>query len=388
MTLRLLHVVESFDAQATEEWLRRVAGTSERWGKRYEWTFFCVLPGEGRGDEEVRRSGAKVLHAPVHLSHTARFAISLRQALKENGCDVLHCHHDVLSGLYLLASTGLRIRKRIVQVHNTALGLPTKNRFKGMVGDVVLRSACLHLADHVVGVSRASLEAFTRGKSFRFGRDKVIPPGVDVRPFECISSAHRKALRVRMGLDPSTLGLLFAGRLVEEKNPFFCLSILGELARQGVDAILFYAGTGSLSDSLGREANALGLDRRVRFLGWQENIAEAMSMADVLLWPSDESRMEGLGLVAVEAQAAGLPLLASKSLPSEAVVVPQLVHSIGLGEGAARWAVEVLRAVREVRPSKEESLSRVKASALSLEASATALFQLYDEACLGREGQM
>ena len=387
MSLKLFHVIESFDGQATEGWLRSLVEVSIRDGKDYKWTFFCTSCGEGRGDEEAHRVGARVLHAPVPLSSTTLFARSLRRALKHSGCEVLHCHHDVLSGLYLLASVGLPIRKRIVHVHNTSLTLPTSSRAKERVARPILRNLCLRMADNVAGVSKDALRALTRGDASRKRRDLVIPGGVDMRPFRGRAMGQRLATRRSLGVADGELALLFAGRLVKEKNPAFCLKVLQSVKQSGAGASLLFAGEGALREVLADEARHLGLAGSVKLLGFREDLADLMLASDMLLWTAQESPKEGLGLVVVEAQAAGLGVLASRSIPNEAVVVPEIVHFIGLGEGPSRWAGEVMRIANEPRPSRKECLARVEGSPISLEASAKALFQLYDEAYIGGEGR-
>jgi glycosyltransferase involved in cell wall biosynthesis len=83
-------------------------------------------------------------------------------------------------------------------------------------------------------------------------------------------------------------------------------------------------------------------------------------------------------MVAVEAQAAGLPVLASTNVPVECVVVPELVRFKEVEEGEAAWADELL----ELAAQPREILSanqRVAASAFAIENSSSALMRLYDE---------
>jgi glycosyltransferase involved in cell wall biosynthesis len=303
---------------------------------------------------------------------------ALRQTLRENACDILHCHHDIMSGAYLMASAGLPIRKRIVHVHNTTLALPTAGRTKTIVASALLRQLSLRLADHIVGVSRDALEAVTQGYSSTGRRDLVIPGGVDSRLFRDRGDESRFELRRGLGLGPDEIVLLSVGRLVQSKNPGFCLQVLRHLAIQGASATLLVVGSGPLERSLAEEAQRLGLTERVHLLGWQDDVAALMFAADVLLWTALESEKEGLGLVVIEAQAAGLPVVASRSIPEEAVLIPEAVQFRGLCEGPEEWADAVRQAIESPRPTREDCLARLEASPCSLEASATALFDLYD----------
>jgi glycosyltransferase involved in cell wall biosynthesis len=360
--------------------LRRIVNTANDRDKNYQWTFFCILPREGRDDSSVRHLGAVVLHTPYVLAKTTRFLTSLRRTMRAGHFDVLHCQHDLLSGLYLIAAVGIPFRKRIVHVHNTSLALPTQSRLRAQVGAPLLRAACLGFADNIVGVSGAALHAFLRGRRIRDGRDLIIPYGVDTTPLIRQGEAERAALRRRMGLGPSSIALLFVGRLVDSKNPAFCLRILRELTTRGVDAVLLYAGTGPARATLLQEADALGVADHVMLVGWRDDVMAIMRAADVLLWTTLESQMEGLGLVPLEAQAAGLPILATRSLPEEAVVVPELLWWLSISDGPGRWADAAEGIRRSPRPTRRECLARVEASPMALSAAATALFELYDQA--------
>ena len=376
--MKICCVVEGFDGQATERCLGRLVAISRARRSAHEWTFICTMPKEGRDEAGIRALGCRVERAPIALSDTLRFLVWLRRIFRDGQFDVLHFHHDLLSGLYLLAAMGIRLQKRIVHVHNTSLALPTPNHVKAKVGAAFLRSVCLGLADNVVGVSGAALGSILRGRQVRTGRDLTIPFGADTSAIATLSRGDRELLRKGLGIAPSTLTLLFAGRLVDSKNPAFCLKILEELVHRGMDVALVFAGTGPGLAALAREAESRDLLSHVKFLGWREDLVAVMNAADVLLWTAVESIVEGLGLVVVEAQACGLPIVASRSLPEEAIVVPERVQWCGLTEGSGNWADAVARASSARRPSIQESVAVVDASGLSMEACASALFRLYD----------
>src|SRR5438034_10613038 len=116
--MKILHIVENLHRGAVETWLVRMLEECRNLRPDDEWTFYCALGQPGRHDKQVRALGGRIIYSPVPFGKTFSFLRALRQTLKTERFDVMHCHHDLLSGFYLLAATGLPM-KRIVHVHNT-----------------------------------------------------------------------------------------------------------------------------------------------------------------------------------------------------------------------------------------------------------------------------
>jgi glycosyltransferase involved in cell wall biosynthesis len=121
-----------------------------------------------------------------------------------------------------------------------------------------------------------------------------------------------------------------------------------------------------------------GLQDKLRLIGIRKDIPRLMRAADMLFFPS---RQEGLGMVAVEAQAAGLPVLLSDAVPREAVVVPELVTSLRLSESIGRWADVLLEILSAPRKPAEEYRRVMEASDFSIDNSVRNLLRLYTETC-------
>jgi glycosyltransferase involved in cell wall biosynthesis len=119
------------------------------------------------------------------------------------------------------------------------------------------------------------------------------------------TAAARGSARAALGLSPGITVVAFVGRLSPEKAPEVLLR-----AVRGTGLTLLVAGEGPLRDVLEAEADA----GQVRFLGFLPDVASVLAAADVLALPS---RTEGLPMAALEAMAAGLPVVASAvgSLP-------------------------------------------------------------------------
>jgi glycosyltransferase involved in cell wall biosynthesis len=100
--------------------------------------------------------------------------------------------------------------------------------------------------------------------------------------------------------------VLALGRLHRNKGFDTLLTALVDVP----GAYLWLAGEGELRDTLARQARLLGLESRLRFLGWSDDTAALLAAADLLVCPS---RREPLGNVVIEAWAAGVPVVATAS---------------------------------------------------------------------------
>jgi len=375
--IRVLHIVENLNNQAVESWLLRVLRASREDHPQLDWTFFCVLGREGRLDDLARSLGAEVIYSQHEIGDKVRFIRSLRDVMKRGRYDILHCHHDVMSAAYLLASQGLPFQKRIVHVHNTSLSLPTPNRLKANLAREPMRQMCLRMADQIVGISKEALQSMLGSGVADPGRHRVIHYAVDTDRFLPVR-IDREGFRRDLGFDPGRKVLLFVGRVVSYKNPSFVVDILKHLVKIRPDVVAVFAGAGNQEEEILAMARRKTLASRVRLLGFRDDVPELMVNSDVLIWPSLEEPKEGLGLGIVEAQAAGLRILMSRSAPEEAIVVPELVDVLPLTAGADAWAERVSQILDRPRPSREESRAKVESSSFSMAEGVRSIISLYD----------
>ncbi len=120
-------------------------------------------------------------------------------------------------------------------------------------------------------------------------------------------SRSRDALRGEWGVGEAPV-LLMVGRFAEQKGHALLLDALPAVRAAYPDVIVLLAGDGPLLIPTARAVSAKGLAGSVRMLGTRSDIADLMTLADLLVLPS---AFEGLPLVALEAMAAGLPVVAT-----------------------------------------------------------------------------
>lgn len=334
---RVLHIVENLHHGAVENWLARMYRHGQQQGHALDWTFYCVLGDVGSLDEEMRDLGAKIVHSPRPIGEKINFVQALRAELRRGAYDVLHCHHDLISAIYLMASWDIPIRRRIVHVHNVDESVLTPNRWKQWLLREPMRRVCLEMADRIVGISQHTLDTFLHGRKRHPSRDRVHYYGVDATPFASLR-ADKDNFRRELNLPEDTLILLFAGRMVPEKNPLFTLDVLEALRRRDRRAVGVFAGAGPVEEELNEKARQKGLTDAIRLLGWRDDVARIMMCSDWFILPRPEQPKEGFGLAVVEAQLAGLRLLLSLGIADDPLLSGACVARLPLADGADRWA--------------------------------------------------
>jgi glycosyltransferase involved in cell wall biosynthesis len=138
-------------------------------------------------------------------------------------------------------------------------------------------------------------------------RIRVIAAGIDTRRFEGLPSGAEA--RRRLGV-PEAYTIVTVRRLVPRMGIDLAIDALARLAPR-LDGVLVIAGAGPERNGLEALARSLGIERRVRFLGQvpDEQLPLVYAAADVCVVPSRE--LEGFGYVALEALAAGRPVIAA-----------------------------------------------------------------------------
>lgn len=260
---------------------------------------------------------------------------AFRRLQREKGYDVIHLNiYHAVSLHYCRLSQKCGIKKRIVHSHNTGLR-PGLTRWAKMG---------LHrLASQIWGRSATDWWTCSRmAAKFMYPaatavRAKMVANGIPAGIYaydEQVRNEMRGQLQMK---DSFVIGQV--GRLCAQKNQLFMLNAFAEVFHRCPNAKLLLAGVGEDQKMLERKAKELGILDSVMFYGFTKSIHKLMQAMDVLVLPS---LFEGLGIVAIEAQAAGLPVICSSNIPQEADVTGSLEY-LSLTSGEAIWAERILK---------------------------------------------
>ncbi len=174
-------------------------------------------------------------------------------------------------------------------------------------------------------------------------RVEVITNGVELDRFRFDPEARARTRRELDCEDALLVG--HVGRFSEQKNHKKLIEIFAELHAIEPKARLLLLGEGELEEEVRQQVASLRLTGEVCFLGARSEVRDYYQAMDLMLLPS---RYEGLCLVAIEAQAAGLPILLSDRVSPETLAT-ESAAALPLEEEAKIWAQKALALPRERR---------------------------------------
>lgn len=355
-----MHVVDTLGRAGIETWLMHAMRTSPSIRER---SSFCVTVGIDRGPDTYRAE-IEALGIPIHrlgFARGIRFTWALAALLRHLRPQVVHVHKDFLSGWGVAAARLAGVPHRIAHYHVTFPDRHDNFAHRSYIRGI--RGLERLFATRVLGCSVAAIESYC-GPDWRDDpRRQVLYYGIDFAPFE--QEVDPIAVRAELGLPGGAFVVGHVGIFRLQKNHAFLLDVAAELVAREPRARLLLVGDGDLRPEIERKIAALGLGEHVVLAGVRADVARLMLGAmDAFVFPS---RNEGLGIVLLEAQAAGLPCVVSDVVPAEASVVAELTDRRSLSESPARWAEAVL-ALRDRSdlPQRAEALARLQRSSFEL----------------------
>lgn len=259
-------------------------------------------------EDQIEELGNHIVYHPLNIrgkvtwSQHGRIALALVRMAREIRPDILHAQGA--EGWYTMAPgfPNAGIRWKILEIHDA----PQTRRalwLKRLTGQWIV---------HRLGYQPLVHSTSTRdgvAQAYKVSADSisVIPRGVDTTRFASakVSGTH---WRQRFGLPHDALVVLYVARLVSTKNVGLYLDVAREVVKESDRCFFLVVGDGPLRGALEGRVKRDELEHRIRFLGFQEDLADAYHASDLFL---STSNYEGFGLAIVEAMVARKPVVAT-----------------------------------------------------------------------------
>lgn len=279
-----------------------------KWFKEQGYTVHVCAGNDFEPGEEINIPYCdKYFEAPFYRSPFACKNISSYHAVKslvsENRYEIVHCHTPVAAAVARYAVR--KARKKGTVVLYTAHGFhfysgaPKVSRLYYLA-----EKALAKYTDGIITINSEDYDAakkFCKRASCRVYKIPGIGAQLD-KVTDC--SRSKEEMRAEFGIPDDAFLVMSNSEINENKNIYTSIKAVAENA--GV--YLFACGTGKLLDECKVYAERLGTADRIIFPGYRFDAKELLNMADAFIFPSFR---EGLGMAAIEAMAAGLPLIVS-----------------------------------------------------------------------------
>jgi glycosyltransferase involved in cell wall biosynthesis len=334
--IRILHVVGGMNRGGTETWLMNILRNIDR--DRFRMDFLVHTTQPCAYDDEIRDLGSQIIPC-LYPSKPGLYARNFKRILHEHGpYDTVHSHVHHFSGYVLRLAQQADVPVRIAHSHLDTSQLDAK---AGLLRRGYLKLMKRWIARHATIGLAASRKAGVALFGSNWDTDpsrQILYCSIDLTPFQ--KFVDPVSVRTELGIPPDAFVIGHVGRFDEQKNHLFLVEIAAEVAKQEPKMRLLLVGDGPLRSEIEQKVVRLDLATRTVFAGVRPDVPRLMlSAMDVFLFPS---LYEGLGLVLIEAQAAGLPCIFSDLVPEEADLVKSLIRRFSLSEPPSVWADAIL----------------------------------------------
>ena len=310
--------------------------------------FLFNFPEPAAYEAEIVELGGRVFRVMPRRQNRELFRKELEQLFREHAPEwnAIWVNVSSLANIdYLKIAKRYGIEKRIIHSHNS----------RNM--DSRLRGLLHHWNRGKVGKYATDFWACSEEAARWFYNNSLIKKAVVIHnaidPDRMkYDEGKREKIRSEHGWEGlSVIGNV--GRLHFQKNQGFIIDVFREYYGKHPESVLVLVGQGEDEEALKRKVSGYGLEKCVFFAGVQRDIQAWLSSFDLFLFPS---KFEGLSISALEAQANGIPILASReAIPVEACINRNCVL-YSLEESVPAWAEKV----EETRRFGREPFDAVK----------------------------
>lgn len=375
--IKLLIIAGTMDVGGIENQLMHLLRNADKNQFQIDFTTTMAHPFY---QEEIEALGGKCIRIPETGGwHFLRQCKALYRIMKDGQYDIVHSHELFHSGMVLLTAKLAGVKHRFVHAHNWSDGDGVnKQPAIRKLYNAVMRRWILRYGTEFCACSTLAGEFLYGEKKIHDTNYHLIFNSVDTTKFldhydEEVSGEF---------CDDGWINVLQVGRFSPIKNQLFTVEIAKVLKARGRKIrILCPGNNGNAYEAAVRKAIAqYGLQEQMQLLGIRKDIDVLTRKSSAFLLPS---LYEGMPLVMIEAQAAGLPCVTADTYSHEVDFGIGYVFWLKLEQSAAQWADALERAVNMQRASKAAVVRAIEQFGFDSRVFAARLCALYEQAVKG-----
>lgn len=338
--IRILHIVTYMGRGGLETMLMNYYRHVDR--EKVQFDFLTHRDFKADYDDEIESLGGKIYHIPRLVPWSKSYLNALDMFFTEHPeYKIVHVHQDCLSSVILKVAEKHGVPVRIAHSHSSSQDKNIKYFIK-----LFYMRQIPQYATQLFACSEKAGDWMFGGKSY-----DLLNNAIDTSKY---AYSETTALKIRREFDIAKDCFLVGhvGRFSYPKNHPFLIDIFNAVHMLDKSARLLLVGDGEGRKAIEEKVEQLGLQDCVIFTGVREDVPDLLQAMDAFVFPS---LWEGLGIVAIEAQAAGLPCFISDKVPAECIITDS-VKMISLKSKPEIWADEILSVKNTERKNNREKV--------------------------------
>lgn len=315
----------------------------------------------------VEAKSIRIHYITSYYKNPIKSISELKRVLIDGMFDIIHVHVNALlniTPIVLAKKYNIRI---VLHSHSSS------NAGGGRIGKI-LHYINRRLISRYNTVNLACSDEAGRWmfKDFEY---EIIYNGIDIDKYGFNPTA-RKGIRNKYGVKENEFLIGHVGRLVKAKNHEFFIICINEIISKGVPVKAIFVGDGLLEKKIISMVEKYSLKDNVIFAGQVSNVYDYYSAFDLMLFPSI---YEGLPFAIVEAQASGIPIVASDIITRQANVT-DLVTYISLKSPVSEWNMVIMDKLKE-NNNRIAHKDVMKKSVFNIQNTVMRIERIYGEIC-------
>ena len=339
--IRILHVVTYMGRGGLETMLMNYYRHIDR--DLVQFDFLTHRQERAAYDDEIESLGGIIYRLPRLVPWSRTYQHALDTFFKSHPeYRIVHVHQDCLSSVILKVAQRNGVPVRIAHSHSSAQDKNLKYPIK-----LYYRRLIPWFATDLFACGKDAGYWMFGGATFQ-----VLNNAIDAASYR-YDLQKASQMRQTLNIPQNALVIGHVGRFSPPKNHEFLVDIFAALDKKEQNVFLLLVGDGELRPKMEERVRSLGLADHVTFTGIRNDVPDLLQAMDVFVFPS---HYEGLGIVAIEAQASGLPCVISDSIPNDCDLT-DLVTRVSLTQSANTWAEKILTVSQSPRRDTYQTIA-------------------------------
>ena len=366
MRSKVLHIVGNMNSGGTETMLLNLYKKIDR--EKIKFDFLCIEGKRSYYQEQIESLGGRII-----CIQNLKSIKEISDVIKKYGpYKVVHAHTLFNSGIAMYVANKNNVEIRIAHAHTTA------DNEEGVIRRIyikIMRRLIINNSTNLLACSNMAGKYLFGEQLIKTDKYTLLPNLVNYEPIINIDISKVDRLKKEYDLENADIVIGHIGTFKKAKNQKFILNIVAKLKDMNKKVKLLLVGSGSMENELREITKALNIENEVIFTGIRDDIDTILNSIDVFVFPSI---YEGLGLVLIEAQAAGLPCVVSEAIQSEADLNIGLLNYLNLSDEASVWANKIIEVCGKKQTDKQKILEAFDKTGYSSQKCISKLMSIYE----------